>query len=179
MNRRILLLLIALVLCLTAGLAVAEGTLGQKDLPVVSTGGSMGGLSALLYARYSARRIAACVANCPVCDLPYHYTERPDLPRTLYSAYGTSDAETLEEALEQASPLHLAQKGDMPRIPYAIFHCCADEAVNKERHSDRLVEQLSRLAPVRYYEVPDRGHCDLPEDMIERYERCVAEATRD
>ena len=49
-----------------------------NDLPVVSVGGSMGGLSALVYMVYAKRTPVACVANCPVCDLPYHFTERPD-----------------------------------------------------------------------------------------------------
>ena len=57
-----------------------------ENIPVVSTGGSMGGQSALVYCAYSKRTPVACVANCPVCDTVFHFTERPDLPRTLYSA---------------------------------------------------------------------------------------------
>lgn len=74
----------------------------REDIPVISTGGSMGGLSALVYTRYAKRTPAACVANCPVCDLPYHFTERPDLPRTLYSAFGSYEG-TMEDALRTAS----------------------------------------------------------------------------
>ena len=73
------------------------------DLPVVSTGGSMGGLSALVYTKYARRTPVACVANCPVCDLPYHFTERPDLPRTLYSAFWNYEG-TLDEALRLSAP---------------------------------------------------------------------------
>jgi hypothetical protein len=48
-----------------------------EDIPIVSSGGSMGGLAALVYTRYAALQPVACVANCPVCDLPYHYTSAP------------------------------------------------------------------------------------------------------
>jgi alpha-beta hydrolase superfamily lysophospholipase len=130
-------------------------------LPLVSTGGSMGGLACLVYTRYGKITPAVCAANCPVCDLPYHYTEREDLPRTLYAAFGASGEETLEDAMKKASPLHLAEAGEMPAIPYAVFHCTADRAVNKETHSDRFVAALREYAPVRYVPVEGRGHCDL------------------
>lgn len=57
------------------------------NLPVVSSGGSMGGQSALVYTAYAKRTPAACVVNCPVCDLPYHYTERSDLPAYLIQCF--------------------------------------------------------------------------------------------
>ena len=133
------------------------------DLPIVSVGGSMGGLSALVYMVYAKRTPVACVANCPVCDLPYHFTERPDLPRTLYSAFYNYDC-SLQEALKSASPLELVDK--MPiNSKYYIFHCEEDKAVNKQKHSDRFVKKMEETHNVRYYAIPDRGHCDLTEDM--------------
>ena len=143
-------------------------------LPTVSSGGSMGGLCCLVYARYAAVTPDAAAANCPVCDLPYHYTERPDLPRTLYAAYGASGEDSLEDAMKKSSPLHLAEREEMPRIPYTIFHCTADRAVNKEMHSDRFVTALRRYTPVEYVPVPDRGHCDLG-DAWEDYDRAILE----
>ena len=151
---------------------------GVESLPVVSTGGSMGGLACLVYARYAKRTPIAVVANCPVCDLPYHYTERPDLPRTLYAAFGCSEEDSLVSAMEKASPLHLAQRGEMPKIPYTIFHCTADMAVNKEMHSDRFVTALEPLSPVAYIPVPGRGHCDLGEEMREQYEATIMQSFR-
>ncbi len=131
------------------------------DIPVISTGGSMGGLSALVYTAHAKRTPVACVANCPVCDLPYHFTERVDLPRTLYSAFGTYEG-TMAEAMESASPFHLADK--MPEsTKYHIFHCDADKAVNKEMHSDRFVEKMRPRHDLEYYEVPGKGHCELGE----------------
>ena len=143
-----------------------------EQTPVVSTGKSMGGLSALVYTKYAKRTPVACVTNCPVCDLLFHFTERPDLPRTLYSAFHTYEG-TLEEALRSASPVHL----ELPlATEYTIFHCEADQAVNKQIHSDRLVDRLSQTHRIRYYPVPERGHCDLTEEMWQKYHQCAVDA---
>lgn len=144
-----------------------------EDLPIISTGGSMGGLSALVYTAYAKRTPAACVANCPVCDLPYHYTERPDLPRTLYSAFGTYEG-TMEQALRSASPVHLVDR--MPDVPYYIFHCQQDLAVNKQKHSDVFVEKMRTVHQVEYYAVPERGHCDLTDEMRQLYTACITKS---
>ena len=143
------------------------------DLPVVSTGKSMGGLSALVYMVYAKRTPVACVANCPVCDLPFHFTERPDLPRTIYSAF-FNYAGSLQEAMRSASPLHLCDQ--MPvEASYHIFHCEEDQAVNKKLHSDRFVEAMKQHR-ISYYPVPGRGHCDLTEDMWQKYYGCILDA---
>lgn len=139
----------------------------REPTPIISTGGSMGGLCGLVYTRYAKRTPKACAVNCPVCDLPYHYTERPDLPRTLVSAFGSYDM-SLEDAMKTASPMHLVN--EMPDVPYLILHCDKDMAVNKEKHSDRLVQKLSEKHNVTYVEVPDRGHCDLSPEAKEIYE---------
>lgn len=149
--------------------------LGLDDnIPIVSTGGSMGGMSALVYAYYARRTPVACVANCPVCDMPYHLTERPDLPRTLYSAFWHEEGD-IATVLEAYSPLHLAPK--MPRIPYTIFHCTADKSVNLEKHSDRFVAAMRENGQeVDFIIVPDRGHCDLPYAVKKQYKACIANA---
>ena len=129
------------------------------NIPIASTGGSMGGLSALVYTVYARITPVACVANCPVCDLPYHFTEREDLPRTLYSAFSGYDC-SLDEALRSCSPLHLVEK--MPDISYVLFHCTADRAVNIDRHSERFVGSMRALGKkIEFIKVDGRGHCDL------------------
>ncbi len=143
-----------------------------ESTPVIACGGSMGGQSALVYTAYAKRTPKACVTNCPVCDLPYHFTERPDLPRTLYSAFGQY-ACSLDEALRSASPLHLAEAGKMPDVKYTLFHCEEDKAVNKQMHSDRFVKALPFA--VQYYAVPERGHCDLPEEFKVMYNQAIAD----
>ena len=145
----------------------------SQTIPMVSTGGSMGGQSALVYMLYAKHTPIACVANCPVCDVVYHYTERHDLPRTLYSACYSYDG-TLEEALRSVSPIHLSD--NMPDSSYYIFHCEEDKAVSKEKHSDLFVEQLSKHHMVTYHIIPGRGHCDLPEPMKDLFKHYVLES---
>jgi len=144
-----------------------------ENTPVVSTGGSMGGLCALVYTKYARRTPKACVANCPVCDLLYHFTERPDLPRTLVSAYGMYEADTLEEAMATASPMHLIDC--MPDVKYTVFHCDADMAVNIHRHSEKFVEEMKKAHDIEYIVVHGRGHCDLGE-MNAAYEKAAEDA---
>ena len=136
------------------------------DLPLIIIGGSMGGHAALTYCFTSRLRVTACQANCPVCDLPHHFTERPDLPRTLYSAYGLGDG--IEARMAANSPLQ--QVARMPDITYQILHGGGDQAVNKERHSDRLVAAMrQRGLRVEYLEEPGMGHCGpLPTFALQR-----------
>lgn len=142
-----------------------------NDMPIVSSGGSMGGLSALVYTAYAKRTPVSCVVNCPVCDLPYHFTERYDLPRTLYSAFGTYEG-TMDEALRTASPIHLVEK--MPEnTDYYIFHCEEDKAVNKQKHSDRFVKKMQEKHNITYFSIPGRGHCSLTEEMCIKFNECV------
>ena len=146
--------------------AIAALTGKYGDLPVCSTGGSMGGQGALVFCRYSKSRIVSCVVNCPVCDTVYHLTERPDLPRTMYAAFaGSGD---FERELRARSPYHIAE--EMPRIPYTVFHCEEDRAVNIAAHSDRFVDKMKSIGHnVKYIKIPGRGHCDLPEDVRREY----------
>ena len=134
-----------------------------ESTPVISTGGSMGGQSALVYTAKAKRTPKACVTNCPVCDLVFHYTERPDLPRTLYSAFFSYDG-TIESALAKASPVHLAEK--MPRVKYINYHCTQDKAVNFDRHSALFVDKMRALNhDIDFIPVEGCGHCALPPDV--------------
>ena len=141
------------------------------DTPIVASGGSMGGQQSLVYTVYAKRTPVACVVNCPVCDLPYHYTERPDLPRTLYSAFGSYDM-TLREALESASPLHLADR--LPKnTAYCFFHCEEDKSVNIDKHTKTLLKKIEDTLHPIFYSVPGRGHCDLTDEMWEKYHQQI------
>ena len=143
----------------------------DDNTPIISTGGSMGGLSALIYTRYAKRTPAACAANCPVCDLFFHYTERVDLPRTIYHALAHYEMD-FEEAKRSISPLH--QVENMPDIPYFVVHCTADTAVNKEKHSDIFVEQMRATNHrVEYIAVAGHGHCDLSPEARAKYEHFI------
>ena len=142
-----------------------------ENTPIVSAGLSMGGQSALVYTVKAKRTPMACVVNCPVCDVVFHFTERKDLPRTLYSSL-FNEAGTLENALESISPLHLVDK--MPKAKYHIFHCDGDTAVNIDAHSKKLVAELEkRQHTVTFDVVEKRGHCDLTPDMKRKFAQYI------
>lgn len=150
-------------------LEVLFGRYGMDGtLPILATGDSMGGLSALIYTAKAKRTPKACIANCPVCDLVYHATEREDLPRTLYSAFH-GEACDFEEALAANSPLHLARKGEMPAADYHIFHCTEDKAVNMEMHTERFVAEMKKTRKITCYPVFDAGHCALSDTAREKF----------
>ena len=139
-----------------------------NNIPWVSSGGSMGGLSALVYARYAAVPPVACAVNCPVCDLPYHATERDDLPRTMLVSF-SHYPKGVEAGMKRHSPVHIAAQ--LPKVPYLVVHGDADIAVNKAAHSDKLVS-LMQNHDVEYIEVPGMAHCDLhaAPDALRRYQ---------
>lgn len=146
----------------------------DENTPIVSTGGSMGGLSSLVYCYYAKRTPVACVSNCPVCDLVYHFTEREDLPRTIYSAFWDEEGD-LDEVLSRYSPYHLAEK--MPKIKYTLFHCSRDGAVNIEKHSEKFVNKMKENDfSVDYHVVPDRDHCDLSAEAKNLYYQAIVDA---
>ena len=149
----------------------------SKDTKIISTGGSMGGQCALVYCAYAKRTPVACVTNCPVCDMPFHFTEREDLPRTIYSAM-RNEKMPLDKAIESRSPLHLVGNG-LPKIPYYIFHCDKDYAVNIDAHSKKLVDKMKENGyDVTFEIVKDRGHCSFTLDAKEKYEQIVIEKAR-
>lgn len=146
------------------GVRAAHGL--DPALPLIAVGGSMGGHAALAWTMGSRHRVTACQANCPVCDLPFHASERPDLPRTMMHAYGREDG--LAQRLEANSPLH--QVARLPDVPYQILHGGQDKAVRKDLHSDKLVAAMrARGLRVEYIEEPEMGHCwPLPSFALHR-----------
>jgi len=133
-----------------------ESRFGTKDLPVISRGGSMGGHSALAYTMFSKRQLAGCLAVCPVCDLHYHYSERPDLPRTFHDCF--ENYSDISEDLKDRSPVHRAER--LPDIDYLIIHGEKDKSVAKGPHSDALVSLMKeRKLRVNYVEDARMQHC--------------------
>ena len=146
----------------------------DENIPIVSTGRSMGGQSALVYTAKAKRTPVACVANCPVCDVVYHFTERKDLPRTLYSSLFNEEG-TLEDALKRISPLHLIDK--MPKVKYHIFHCDEDMAVNIDAHSKKLIAEFDKRKYDFTFDVIERrGHCNLTLEMKRKFAEYVINA---
>ena len=140
------------------------------DVPVCSAGGSMGGQGAFVFARYSRHHVVSVVASCPVCDLVYHETERPDLPRTIAAAFG--DQPDYDAAIRAHSPLALAPS--MPDIDYFIFHVSGDTRVSRAAHSDRMAAALRDAGRRVTYEVSEgTGHCVLSPEARAKFELAI------
>lgn len=157
--------------------AVTDAILQQygEGLPIALTGMSMGGLCALTYAAYAKHTPTVCAVNCPVCDLPLHFSERKDLPRTLYAAFGEADG-TPTEALVRHSPLHLARDGRLAACDYHIFHCTEDRQVNLHDHSENLIKTLKENGyRATFYPVLDEDHCRLPSASLEKFNAIPAD----
>lgn len=143
----------------------------SENIPMVYSGISMGGLGALVYTKYSKRTPVACVTNCPVCDLPYHYIEKDYQPRSLYSAFYNEEGD-LDSVLKRFSPYHLAE--EMPDIKYYIFHCDEDQAVNINKHSENFVsEMIKKGKDITYEIVHGRAHVDLTPEAFELYKEYI------
>lgn len=144
-----------------------------ENIPIVFTGNSMGGLTALALTALSKYKPVACLANCPACDMEDRLYERPGLPHALYSAFGTYEG-TLEEAMLTVSPLHLTDQ--MPAIPYYVFCGEEDKIVDKKKHSDRFVKKMRESHTITYYEIPEMGHCKMTETVKQQYLHLAAES---
>ncbi len=160
MNRQARAMIDELVDAVYAAYKLSDG------IPLICTGGSMGGQGSLLYTRYAKRTVRACLANCPVCDVKYHFHERPDLPPTFRHAF-LGYAERLNNLFTEHSPL--SQVAAMPDIPYRILHGDKDRSVSKTNHSDKMVAAMrKRELKVDYVEVEGMGHCGpLPLKVLE------------
>jgi dipeptidyl aminopeptidase/acylaminoacyl peptidase len=121
--------------------------------------------------------VAACAVNCPVCDLRYAFTERPDVPRTIHFAF-RGYKESMDALFREHSPVEQAR--NMPDIPYMIIHGVKDTGVAKVKHSDKLVPLMRKAGlNVEYLEVPEMVHCSpVPPGVWKRWTQFVCDKLR-
>lgn len=141
------------------------------DIPLVNTGGSMGGAGALMYTVNGKHPAAACAVNGPVCDMGSVMEDFPDGVCTLYRAVAHYDM-PFDEAIRSISPLYQAER--MPRIPYFVAHTTGDAIVRIEKNSEPFVERLRGAGhDVEYVVTPDQAHCDIGPEAQARFEKFV------
>ncbi|MBE6637497.1 MAG: hypothetical protein E7618_06825 [Ruminococcaceae bacterium] len=128
----------------------------SEDSPLIATGGSMGGLGALIYTASSRHKVTACAAACPCYDLTTCYDVVPHFARTVVSAVSTYDM-PLEEAIKTISPLY--RLDDMPSIPYFIVCDEADDLFPADGMHD-YVKKLEEAteSQVIYHRLPGQPH---------------------
>lgn len=96
----------------------------DENIPWLVTGGSMGGLGALMYCATSKKIPTACLAMCPCTDVQACYDASPNFPRTIVSAVAPYDM-PISEGIKRISPICHVE--NMPHIPYMVVNDCADE----------------------------------------------------
>ena len=128
-----------------------------SDIPFMTTGGSMGGMVAMLYGVYGKRKICACACNCPVTDLVIRMRDH-NMVRAIYSAYNLED-KPFEQCVREHSPIHMAEK--FARVPYKFVFGGADGCITPEQ-SVPFCEKMRECGHKFTSEtVSEMVHCDI------------------
>jgi len=122
------------------------------DVPLVVSGGSMGGMTALMYSIEGKRRPVGCVVNCPVTDMELVYNKLDGVRPAILSAH-------IEEGLnlKSFSPYH--RINDLPDIKYFALFGGEDSCITKDFYIPFNEKMLGRK--YEFYLVPQMPHCDI------------------
>ena len=139
----------------------------DETVPLIVSGGSMGGLTALNYLIYGKRRAIGCALNCPVSDMKGIFDDKWDIRRAILSAHILEDA-PLSDVLMRYSPVYFADK--LPKIPYFLIYGDKDPYFF-ETQMPPFIERLESLN-VDFKLIKQAGmlHCDIkshPEALSE------------
>jgi len=138
--------------------AVYDRLEAREDIPLISTGGSMGGLTAMHYTVFGKRKACACAVNCPVSDMLHFFENAPQDRRAFLSAHILEEG-TLEDILDANSPLHFADR--FPDIPYFLVYGEKDSYFT-DKQRPPFVEKLQQLGVNHSVWIqPEMGHCQL------------------
>jgi len=144
--------------------ARARFSLGEGT-PLVATGGSMGGLGALVYAARSRHRVTSVAAACPCYDVPALYGCRREFARTFLSAVARMDV-PFEEGLRAISPAHLVDR--MPDVPYLVVCDEADELFPAKGMDDYVASLRQAGRTVEYLRLPGMRHGEFSAEARQR-----------
>ena len=139
----------------------------DETVPLIVSGGSMGGLTALNYLIYGKRRAIGCALNCPVSDMKGIFDDKWDIRRAILSAHILEDT-PLSDVLMRYSPVYFADK--LPKIPYFLIYGDKDPYFF-ETQMPPFIERLESLN-VDFKLIKQAGmlHCDIkshPEALSE------------
>ena len=148
----------------------------SPELPIVVSGGSMGGLGAIIYSVEAKHNIAACGAACPCCDVLDRFHCKESFARTFIRAVADYDM-PMEEALKTISPMH--RIGDMRKIPYFLVNCCEDEVFPESQLDEYVGKLRDEEHDVTYRKMPGKKHGEfIPEIKTEFYDFLYSNANK-
>ena len=149
----------------------------DEDIPLIITGGSMGGLTALNYLVSGKRPAAACALNCPVTDMHGFFEDVPTARRAILSAHIEKQGE-LADVLKEYSPVHFAHR--LPNIPYYLVYGEKDPYFT-ENHMPPMLAKMDACGLCYTALVQSgMGHCDLEShpEALEKYIQFIISAAR-
>ncbi len=131
------------------------------ETPFMITGGSMGGLTAMIYSIFGKYKPLAVGCNCPVCDLEKEASEGGILTRSIYAAY-VGEGKDVENEILRHSPIRMVNA--LPDLPYLIVSGQSDGAVTEKDHIFPIKEAMQRAGKnATFLSVPGMGHCNIGE----------------
>ncbi len=146
----------------------------SEDIPFVVAGGSMGGMTALMYSIYGTRRPVAVACNCPVTDMHRYASNGGVGTRSLYASI-IKKGVSFDESLSKIDPmLHI---NDFARIPYLIVGGEKDMGISPELYQRPFVKKMKeRGHDIELLVVPGMNHCCIMEheDAYQKYLTFVA-----
>ena len=145
----------ALMFCEQVIDAVYDKLNAPEDIPFISSGGSMGGLTALMYCVLGKRRPIRCAAECPVTDVYKIFNDNPSMRRAILSAHIEKE-NNLEDILKEYSPVY--RVSDMPDIPYYLLFGGSDNYFTENHYPPFFEKMKGHKVTLRIEE--GMGHCE-------------------
>ena len=157
--------------------ATYEKLHADAHLPLIITGGSMGGLTALNYLVRGKRKATACALECPLADMHRFFMDRPNVRRAILNAHIEKEGD-LHEITKAYSPVYFADR--LPAIPYLAVYGEKDDYFTSVQ-MPLLVDTLDRHGLEHTVWVqPNMAHCAIGDhpDALSKYGDFIVSAVR-
>ncbi len=153
--------------------AVYDKLNAPDDTPFISSGGSMGGLTALMYCVLGKRKAVRCAADCPVTDMHKIFVDNYTMRRAILSAHIEKQG-NLEDILKEYSPVY--RVNDMPKIPYFLLFGEKDKYITENHYPPLFEKMCSAGHNVKLHIEEGMGHCEILNfgKALEAYCRFIA-----
>ena len=139
----------------------------NKDINIVYTGGSMGGLGALSYNTYGKHKAVGCAVSCPVCDLFAVSKVTPFFEASVYFACAHYNCD-YDSAVKSLSPIYFVDK--FPKNKYFVLLCNNDKLIFMEENGKPLLQKMQAHGlNVDTIELDGMGHCEHTPEAINAF----------
>lgn len=131
-----------------------------EDIPLVYSGGSMGGLGGIVYSKLAKRRPVACCVDSPVCEIYTDFEEQSgERKRSIFNAYYGMSGDIMD-ILKEHSPLEMYMT--LPKIPYYFVGGSEDKGIVPSEHGAKLAKLMQEAGyDAKFTLVEGCGHCGL------------------